>query len=271
MTRSDKGVQLRFEDGSFQSFDSVVLAVHANQALALIDDGATELERSILGSFKTSRNVCFLHSDTTVSGLPSLGTTSRDERLVSLTIWQYLPKRLSTRAAWNLFLGPSMEMGQESDTERSRPYHQSASKTVSITFDMNRLQAIPFPGEPESPGRVLVTMNPTRSPRLVQSSHVYYHPVITSESVLMTRRIHSINGIAGISFAGAWMGFGFHEDGFAAGVHAARICMDGRDKCPPLNLIPDDTNRHLTRFGLIQWFLRLGALIVWRLLGLQGM
>lgn len=43
----------------------------------------------------------------------------------------------------------------------------------------------------------------------------------------MAKYLHEINGVTGISFAGAWMGFGFHEDGFAAGVRAAGLATAG--------------------------------------------
>lgn len=36
-----------------------------------------------------------------------------------------------------------------------------------------------------------------------------------------------INGVGNVSFAGAWMGYGFHEDGFAAGLQAARNLPQG--------------------------------------------
>ena len=102
---------------------------------------------------------------------------------------------------------------------------------------MNKLQAIPNPGHHGSPGRVLVTMNPTHTPRSSQSSQVYHHPLISSESFLASRRLHEINGVWGISFAGAWMGYGFHEDGFSAGSHAAEMLICGRDKVGPLDIV----------------------------------
>lgn len=43
----------------------------------------------------------------------------------------------------------------------------------------------------------------------------------------MVAYLPTINGVAGISFAGAWMGSGFHEDGFAAGVRAACLATAG--------------------------------------------
>ena len=100
---------------------------------------------------------------------------------------------------------------------------------------MNRLQGIPSPGEMGSPGCVLVTMNPTSMPQGQKGTYVYDHPLFTSSSCLATRNLHLINGVSRISFAGAWMGYGFHEDGFVAGLNAARSVIDGPrvDQHPP--------------------------------------
>ena len=97
---------------------------------------------------------------------------------------------------------------------------------ISVTFDMNRLQGIPLPGEPGSPGRVLVSMNPIDPPSKVKSTYYYRHPLFSSASVSAAKSLHLINGVADVSFAGAWMGYGFHEDGFAAGLQAARNILN---------------------------------------------
>ena len=111
------------------------------------------------------------------------------------------------------------------------------SSKISITFDMNKLQSIPRPGEKGSPGRVLVTMNPIRMPLSPQSRQVYYHPLLSSESILALKHLPKINGVTNVSFAGAWMGWGFHEDGFVAGSHAAEMLLYGRDMAPDVDLI----------------------------------
>jgi len=48
--------------GAEQSFDEVVLACHADEALALLADPTTE-ERRILGAFRYSKNLAVLHQD----------------------------------------------------------------------------------------------------------------------------------------------------------------------------------------------------------------
>lgn len=108
-----------------------------------------------------------------------------------------------------------------------RKSESSQEQKISVTFDMNRLQGIPLPGELNSPGRVLVSMNPIHPPSTVKGTYHYKHPLHTSASVLASENLDILNSVGNVSFAGAWMGYGFHEDGFAAGLQAARNLFKG--------------------------------------------
>lgn len=62
------GAVLEFaDDRPRKTYDHVVLAVHAKQALRLLGDQASSREREVLGGFKTCENICYLLSDTSVS------------------------------------------------------------------------------------------------------------------------------------------------------------------------------------------------------------
>ncbi|KAI1127285.1 FAD/NAD(P)-binding domain-containing protein [Nemania abortiva] len=227
VVRTHDGVALGFANGTSKCYDHVVLAIHANQALNLLGKDATALEHKILSSFKTTRNVCVLHSD------------------ISL-----LPRSPTACAAWNCFLDTNHSCAEyNSQDECFKPLCKSVSR-MSVTFDINRLQGIPFPGTPDSPGRILVTMNPHRIPRFQQGSYEYYHPLISSDSVNMSHHMHMINGVDKVSFAGAWMGFGFHEDGFNAGVHAARLFVYGFETAGKLDLFSPTKRQPKRRFCL---------------------
>lgn len=80
VTRDANSVQVHFTGGGTESFDEVVFACHAPQALEMLAD-ATPDERSILSCLKTSRNQVALHTD---------------DRL--------LPARERARASWNYHL-----------------------------------------------------------------------------------------------------------------------------------------------------------------------
>ena len=160
--------------------------------------------------------------------------------------------------AWNCQLSQARTGLESEDTkDPSLSRIQGGSSTITLTFDMNKLQSIPFPGSPGSPGRVLVTMNPTRQPNAVQSSHVYYHPFLNCRSLEMTRHLHRINGVNGISFAGAWMGFGFHEDGFSAGTHAADIVIHGHANAGRLDLVHGKSTKTQMNRTTLQALLRI--------------
>lgn len=64
ITSSDTGVELTCSDGSSEHFDAVIMACHADDALALIEQ-PDSVETNILGAFEYSDNKIVLHSDPT--------------------------------------------------------------------------------------------------------------------------------------------------------------------------------------------------------------
>ena len=88
---------------------------------------------------------------------------------------------------------------------------------TSVTYWMNRLQRID-PGTP-----LFVSLNPTRAPdpALVHGLFEYAHPQFDSRAVDGQRRIAEIQGLRRTWFAGAYCGYGFHEDGLQAGLNVA--------------------------------------------------
>ncbi|WP_344413762.1 NAD(P)/FAD-dependent oxidoreductase [Amycolatopsis minnesotensis] len=87
---------------------------------------------------------------------------------------------------------------------------------VQVSYDMNRLMRL------EEPTRYVVTLNPAvpPSPDSVVARMTYDHPVYTPESVAAQRRLPELNTPV-TAYAGAYHGWGFHEDGCASGVRAA--------------------------------------------------
>ncbi len=66
VVREEACVRLHFDGGHIETFDHVVFACHADQALAILDTDARKNEFEILGAFPYSRNVAVLHTDSTV-------------------------------------------------------------------------------------------------------------------------------------------------------------------------------------------------------------
>jgi len=111
-----------------------------------------------------------------------------------------LPRRPGARASWN-YLKTTCGI-------RDAP--------VLVSYDMNRLQRLAEPAD------YVVTLNGADrvDQRRVLATMHYEHPIYTPESVAAGRRLPGLNdGV--LAFAGAYHGWGFHEDGCAAGVRAA--------------------------------------------------
>lgn len=103
--RADNGVTVTDIRGGAERFDHVVLATHANEALAVID-APTPAERELLGAFRYSRNHAVLHSDRSFmpkrraawSSWNYVGHRNRRDAEVGVTYWmnrlQGIPDRL---------------------------------------------------------------------------------------------------------------------------------------------------------------------------------
>lgn len=100
--RDGRGVTLRLADGNEARFDDVVIATHADQALALLE-APTPAEQRLLGAFRYSRSEAVLHCD------PS-----------------FMPKRRAAWASWN-YIGNS---------------DSSHDDNITVTYWMNRLQGL---------------------------------------------------------------------------------------------------------------------------------
>ncbi len=109
-----------------------------------------------------------------------------------------LPAHDRSRASWNYRLEDCDEV-----TDRTR-----------VSYWMNRLQ-----GHPEA-DPLVVTLNPSTRPEHVIAEMTYEHPTYTAESVAAQKRLGELTDDR-LAFAGAWQGWGFHEDGCRSGVAAA--------------------------------------------------
>ena len=92
--RTPQGAQVRDAAGHWDRFDRVVLACHADQALALLTD-ADERERGLLGRFAYSSNEVWLHGDESLmpkrrsawASWNYVADTGNRDRNVSVTYW----------------------------------------------------------------------------------------------------------------------------------------------------------------------------------------
>ena len=93
----------------------------------------------------------------------------------------------------------------------------SAPAGVSVTYLLNKLQPLPF----ATP--VFLSLNPLQTPHGTQTiaEFEYSHPIFDARALATQRRLPSVQGKRGVWFAGAWTGYGFHEDGLKSGLSVA--------------------------------------------------
>ncbi|AZG47286.1 NAD(P)/FAD-dependent oxidoreductase [Gordonia insulae] len=94
---------------------------------------------------------------------------------------------------------------------------RSDGSDVAVTYDLTRLMRLPT-----TQPRMLVTMGRTDlvDPATVLAEMDYEHPLYTTESVAAQALLPDIATDTTV-FAGAYHGWGFHEDGALSGAHAA--------------------------------------------------
>lgn len=124
---------------------------------------------------------------------PNTAVLHTDER--------FLPRRPSVRSAWN-YVGRSQADGQ-------RP--------VCVSYLLNKLQPLPFTRP------VIVTLNPFEppDPSKVIGRYAYEHPLFDTTAVAAQNRLPLLQGTHRAWFAGAWTGYGFHEDGLRSALRVA--------------------------------------------------
>ena len=148
-----------------------------------------------------------LLADPTDAERAALGafTYSRNETVLH-TDASLLPRATDARSSWNY---------------RMRSCDQRVDAVV-VSYWMDRLQGL------DTPVDHLVTLNGTDriDPATVLATMSYEHPNYTPASVAAQRLLPGLN-TGRTAFAGAWQGWGFHEDGCASGVRAAEHLGSG--------------------------------------------
>jgi len=96
-------------------------------------------------------------------------------------------------------------------------------RPVAVSYLINKLQPLPF----KTP--VIVTLNPPfePAPGTVLQEFEYAHPLLDGHAVAAQSRFARLQGDRRTWYAGAWLGYGFHEDGLSS-AHAVAADIQRR-------------------------------------------
>jgi predicted NAD/FAD-binding protein len=112
-----------------------------------------------------------------------------------------MPRRRLAWSSWNYLSQGKADQGQ----------------AICLTYWMNLLQGM------KTRLPLLVSLNPSIAidPAKILRRMVYRHPQFNAAAIQAQERLAEIQGVENFWFAGAWTGWGFHEDGIASAVRIA--------------------------------------------------
>ena len=218
MTGMDSAQKWRTVDGGSREYVSRLVAalgprVMVNHGVAAVDQSGVRpvvtFEDGSQDSF--DQVIMATHAPVTHGLLQGLDADQQDilgrfqtssNRVLLHSDPTLMPKRRKVWSSWNF-----LSNGMAADSERP----------AQVSYWMNRLQGIPQDRE------IFISLNPDTEPdeKLIHGEYSYDHPLYDAASFQGQKDIDLIQGRRGIWYAGAWLGWGFHEDGLTSGLRAA--------------------------------------------------
>jgi predicted NAD/FAD-binding protein len=166
-----------------------------------LDTGSEYFDQVVLAS----------HSD---ESLRLLGDASDGERAMLAAI-RYQPNRAVLHTDSSCL--PARRKAWSAWNYQGRAAAAGSAPDVCVHYLINMLQPLPF----KKP--VIVSLNPLDEPAAgtVFASFDYAHPVFDGAAIEAQASLAALQGRGNTWFAGAWTGYGFHEDGLKSGLAVA--------------------------------------------------
>ena len=185
---------------------SVRLIERDAQGVRIITDGHAERFDEVVIATHTDQALGLLREPSGEERKVLGDIRYQDNRAVLHTDARVLPANPKAWAAWNY------ERAASTERESSR---------VCLHYLLNLLQRIPF-AQP-----VVVSLNPLQpiDPATIVGEYDYAHPVFDLAAIEAQKRLPLLQGQQHTWYAGAWTGYGFHEDGLKSGLQVGRALL----------------------------------------------
>lgn len=201
----------------------VLQVLRDEQGVRVVTKHQVERFDAIVFACHSDQALAILGAEATPAERAVLGAIRyQPNRAVLHTDVSVLPANPRAWAAWNYERAPS------ADREQAQ---------VCLHYLINRLQPLPV----QQP--VVVSLNPQTAiaPERVVGEYDYAHPVFDLAAIQAQQNLPGIQGQQHSWFAGAWAGYGFHEDGLKSGLQAARSLLQSHHLFAATNT--DDARR----------------------------
>jgi predicted NAD/FAD-binding protein len=185
VSRPGQGVTLTLRSGAVEAFDKVILACHADQALALLADARPD-ESRILGEFKYQPNLATLHTDASV-----------------------MPRTRRAWASWNY------EINRGPGGEASTATHYWMNSLQGVSDRENYFVSINRP-EAVDPAKVI---------RRIAYEHPLFNLGALRAQRELGQLNSASGGRTSTYYAGSYFRYGFHEDAFLSAVRLSELLL----------------------------------------------
>lgn len=184
---------------SDKRLNSPVLGIKLqNEKIVVVTKDQEEVFDSIVFASHADETVKFLNENFKAQNILRNFKYEKNVAYVHSDI-SFLPKRKKLWSAWNYV-------------------NAKKDSAVTVNYLINKLQ----PLETSTP--IIVTLNPHREIDKSKLYRVieYAHPLFDNGAIKAQQQLDEIQGVDNLFFAGAWTGYGFHEDGLKSAIVVAK-------------------------------------------------